>query len=309
MKHSPLVSIITPSYNQGKFIEETIRSVLSQDYPNIEYIVVDGGSTDNTLEILKKYEGRLRWISEKDRGQSDAINKGFGMAKGEILAWLNSDDTYLPGAITKVVDFLDAHPRTRVVYGRSYYTDIEGKAIGEYPVGPFDYRRLAVFNFISQPSVFFRRSAWNAVKWIDESLNYTMDYDLWIRMAKGGGFDYIEDFLSTYRLHVESKTVGFVHAVKVQKETLETVMRHYNWAPVNRVYGYCYHVVKNRLPSSFAKFGFMVVSFALLFSIVKYIGLNRGVRAEDLRLINPGYIKKLFGGWEAKDILRRGSGE
>lgn len=107
MNHSfgkPLVSIITPSYNQGKFIEETIQSVLNQDYPNIEYIVIDGGSTDNTIDILKKYEGRLRWISEPDKGQSDAINKGFAMARGSMMAWLNSDDTYLPGTVNKVVD-------------------------------------------------------------------------------------------------------------------------------------------------------------------------------------------------------------
>src|SRR5438128_8552250 len=123
----PLVSIVTPSYNQGRFIEDTIRSVLAQDYPNLEYIVVDGGSTDHTLDVLRRYEGRLRWVSEPDRGQSEAINKGFRMARGEIVSWLNSDDTYVPGAIGKAVAHLGARPEVVMVYGEGYLLDEGGR--------------------------------------------------------------------------------------------------------------------------------------------------------------------------------------
>ena len=129
VRKGPLVSIVTPSYNHGRYIEETIQSVLNQDYPNLEYLVIDGGSSDNTVEILKKYEGRLTWISEKDRGQADAINKGFRMANGEILAWLNSDDTYLPGAVQHSVRYLEAHSEVAMLYGEGYHIDAEGEFI------------------------------------------------------------------------------------------------------------------------------------------------------------------------------------
>lgn len=123
----PLVSIVTPSYNQGRYIEKTIRSVLNQDYPDLEYIVVDGGSTDHTLDILRKYEGRIRWVSERDGGQSEAVNKGFRMSRGEILGWLNSDDTYCPGAVRQAVTFLMEHPSVAMVYGDGYEIDEQGK--------------------------------------------------------------------------------------------------------------------------------------------------------------------------------------
>jgi glycosyltransferase involved in cell wall biosynthesis len=129
----PKVSIITPSFNQAGFIERTIQSVLSQDYPNIEYLVIDGGSNDETLEVLKKYEGRLQWISEKDSGQSEAINKGYRMATGEILTWLNSDDTLLPGAVSKAVAYFDEHPDVMMIYGEGYIIDENDKVKQRFP--------------------------------------------------------------------------------------------------------------------------------------------------------------------------------
>ena len=150
------VSIITPSYNQGQFIERTILSVLEQDYPNVEYIVMDGGSTDNTVEILKKYEDRLIWKSEPDKGMSDAINKGFRMATGEIIAWINSDDIYQPGAIEFVARYFAEHSEVDVIYGEGRIIDKFDRQIGEYKSAPVDLRRWLYHGqiYVFQPSTF-----------------------------------------------------------------------------------------------------------------------------------------------------------
>lgn len=293
----PLVSIITPSYNQGKFIEETIQSVLTQDYPYIEYIVVDGGSTDNTLEILKKYRDRLKWISEPDRGQSDALNKGFAMAQGDILAWLNSDDTYLPGAISKIVNYIREHPSANLVYGRTLLIDETGKVVGVAETGPADYEKLAVLNLICQPSTFFRKEAWDEAGGVNPQLRYTMDHDLWIRMAKKTSLDYIEEFLSTYRLHGESKTMSPRHAVEFNKEILDTIMKYYNWAPLNRVYVYCYHRLKSGTHPRIAEKSTLIALLSVIYSIALYLRLNKRIKFYDLKMINRQNLSKLFKEW------------
>ena len=159
--------------------------MLSQDYSRIEYIVVDGGSTDETLALLENYRGRLRFITGKDKGPSDAIHRGFSQAKGEILAWINADDTYLPGAVRAGVEFLEAHAEIDVVYGEGYWVDENGGRIDRYPTLPFDKRMLERDCFICQPASFFRASAYRR-SGLDPDLGLSFDYDLWIRMAKQG---------------------------------------------------------------------------------------------------------------------------
>ncbi len=205
----PLVSIVTPSYNQARFLEFTIRSVLEQDYPNIEYILVDGGSTDGSVDIIQRYADRFAWlVSEKDRGHADALNKGFSHAGGEILAWLNSDDTYYPGAISDAVASLRAHPEIGMVYGAADLTDESGKVIGRFASRQTDYRKLLRGSVhIPQATTFFRADLWKKVGPLNLSLFFAFDYDLWVRLAKISKLLYIPRKWATFRLHEEGKSV------------------------------------------------------------------------------------------------------
>jgi glycosyltransferase involved in cell wall biosynthesis len=208
-----LVSVVTPSLNQGAFIEETIRSVLDQDYSSIEHIVVDGGSTDETLEVLRRYP-HLRWISEADRGQADAINRGFAMASGEIFGWLNSDDLYLPGALSAAVCLLQ-QTGCGMVHGGWRQIDEHGSLINDVDPVPFDLRKqLDHSNRVAQPGALFTRAAFEAVGGLDPTYRYALDYEFFLRI--GGLFEvrHVDRILAAYRYHPRSKTVsesdGFV---------------------------------------------------------------------------------------------------
>lgn len=206
---SPLISIVTPSYNQAAFLEETISSVLSQDYPRVEYIIVDGGSTDGAVEIIERYADRLAWwVSERDQGQTDAINKGFSHARGEILAWLNSDDTYLPHAIAEAVEFLQTHPEIGMVYGDANLVDQSGRLIGKFPARQTDYKRLRQgYVHIPQQAAFFRASLWRQVGPLDPTFYFAMDYDLWVRLARQTPLQYLPRPWANFRLHHSGKSV------------------------------------------------------------------------------------------------------
>lgn len=202
------VSIVTPSFNQASFLERTIRSVLEQDYPYLEYIIIDGGSTDGSLEIIKKYADRLSWwVSEKDRGQTDAINKGFAHATGEALAWLNSDDTYLPGAVSRAVSFLEGHPEAGLVYGEADFIDEDDRVIGKFPARQTDYEKLLKgYVHIPQQAAFFRADLWKRVGPLDPSFYFAMDYDLWVRLSKISKIVYLPEVWANFRLHGGGKT-------------------------------------------------------------------------------------------------------
>jgi glycosyltransferase involved in cell wall biosynthesis len=205
----PLVSIITPSFNQAPFLEQTILSVLGQDHPRLEYLLVDGASTDGSWEIIQKYASRLDWwVSEPDRGQAEAINKGLSRAKGEYLAWLNSDDIYLPGAISNMVSAFAANPSAGLVFGDVLAIDEHGQTTNLLRYGNWSLLDLMRFRVIGQPSIFMRRSVLEQVGSLDASYHYLLDHQLWLRMAQVGGMYYLPETLSGARFHTASKNVA-----------------------------------------------------------------------------------------------------
>ena len=229
----PKVFVVTPSFNQGRYLRATIESVLSQDYPNVDYFVADGGSTDESLDILRSYADRLRWTSGPDGGQAAAIAEAWANSDADIVAWLNSDDTYLDGAITAAVDHLLAHPEAAMVYGQAWYTNAAGRQLSPYPTKPFDRDVLAGECFICQPAAFIRREVFQVVDLPDRSLRYCMDYDLWIRISRHFQVGYLESFLATSRLHMENKTLG--ESGGAIREAMVVSRRHFgsahpNWA-------------------------------------------------------------------------------
>jgi len=208
----PSLSIITPSLNHSAYIRMTIQSVFDEGYPNVEHIVVDGGSTDGTVEILgeygQRYPGRFRWVSEPDSGQGDAFNKGLAMARGDVIGWQNSDDYYLPGAFAGPLDLMRTKPDVAVVYSSCVTVDASGHRTGQglLPTGVFDAARLLGSCYISNQAAFVRRDALLAVGGLDTSLRYVMDWDLWLRLAPSHQFQYLPGVRGAYRILPTAKT-------------------------------------------------------------------------------------------------------
>lgn len=215
----PSISIITPSLNQGRFIEQTITSVLEQDYPYLEYIVIDGGSTDNTLEVLKKYSNKILWISEPDGGQSNAINKGLRMTSGDVVAYLNSDDIYEPGALQVVGRFFASHTKAAWLTGRcrlinQYGTEIR-RGITLYKnfmLSTNNYQVLQVLDFISQPATFWRKKVFDEIGDFDDELDYAMDYDYSLRVGMKHKLWVVNKYLASFRIHPSSKSGAYTIA-------------------------------------------------------------------------------------------------
>lgn len=211
----PKISLITPSYNQANYIKKTIDSVLSQKYPNLEYIVMDGGSTDGTIEILKKYGKKIKWISKKDNGQSDAINRGVQYLTGEFIGYLNSDDYLLENSLFKIAKFFTKNKNAFWTTGKCEIVDENNREVRRlityYKNIYLKYFRseklLYVINYISQPATFWRKELFKKIGYFDEKLNYSMDYDFWIRIAKKYKLYFIDEYLAAYRVHNKSKAV------------------------------------------------------------------------------------------------------
>ncbi|MGB9082397.1 MAG: glycosyltransferase family 2 protein [Desulfuromonadaceae bacterium] len=305
----PVISIITPSYNQSAFLAETIESVIGQEGDfAIDYIIVDGGSSDNSVDIIKSYDARLRrgewpvrcreitcrWVSERDKGQTDALIKGFRMARGEIQAWLNSDDTYLPGALQTAAGFFRHYPENGLMYGDADYIDAEGAIIGSCCTEEFDLGKLAAATIICQPAAFFRRAAFEAVGGLDEILDFVMDYDLWIKIGRRFPCTHVPHLLATYRLHETSKTICIDTLYKNSEEALAVTLRYFCWAPLTRVYTSCSIRCKSRLPGMLARNRYAAAAAAMLCSFFRSLYLNHGFHRNDLKLLTGANFRKLL---------------
>lgn len=205
---TPSISIVTCSFEQGRFLPETIRSVIEQRYPHLQYIVIDGGSKDGSVDIIKRHSDHIDyWVSEKDRGQTHALRKGFARARGDVLGWLCSDDLLLPGALARVGQFFAENPRVGAVYGNSIWIDASGKAIRTKREPRFNrFVFLHDHNYIPQPSMFWRRELYEQIGGLDERFNLAMDSDLWERLSRVTQIAHIDDFLSCMRYYDEQKT-------------------------------------------------------------------------------------------------------
>jgi GT2 family glycosyltransferase len=222
-KPAPTISIVTPSFGQGHFLERTLYSVVNQNYPALEYFVQDGGSTDDTVDVLRRFEGSLTdWVSEPDEGQADAINRGFARTSGEIMAYLNSDDLLLPGALAYVASYFKAHPEIDVLYGHRVMIDEHDGHIGSQILPPHDDEELALLDFVPQETLFWRRSAWEAAGGqIDASLRFAMDWDLLLRFRESGAkIERAPRLLGAFRVHEEQKTATWFDQCLLECEAL-----------------------------------------------------------------------------------------
>ena len=237
MDRLPLVSVVTPSLNSERFIGRTIESVLAQSYPNLEYIVMDGSSTDGTLAILEQYRDRLQYVSAPDGGVADAVNKGFYKSQGSILGWLNSDDTYRPEAVDRAVQRLLHVSEAAVVYGEAIWIDEHDVVLGKYPTRtPFMSSMLEQECSICQPACFIRREAFERIGCLDTSLHFAFDYDLWIRLSRQYPFTAVDECLAESRMHRGTITLG--QRESVFEENIWLLRRHFGYVPVNWIYGY-----------------------------------------------------------------------
>jgi glycosyltransferase involved in cell wall biosynthesis len=274
------ISVVTPSLNQGRFIERTILSVLQQDERDVEYFVVDGGSSDETVAILRRYEGDLRWVSEPDRGQSHAINKGIAATSGEIIGWLNSDDVYEPGCLRTVREHFRSRCDVDVVYGDAWILDEEGRRLGTYPSEPWDVRRLRDACFLCQPAVFFRRRVVQQCGAIDETLHYSMDYEFWLRLASFGiRFAYLPTILAGSRLHASCKTRR--HRARVHAEINDMLWRTLGVVPSRWLLNYSAALCDVNTPAGLRP---IVLSMTLLpLAVLASLRWNGMLRWRDLR--------------------------
>jgi glycosyltransferase involved in cell wall biosynthesis len=238
----PKISIITPSFNQGKYIKRTIESVLTQQVPGVEHLVFDAGSGDETLEVLRSFDDSVYWVSETDKGQADAVNKGLRAAKGEIIGWLNSDDIYYPDAFRVVLDFFKKNPEVDILYGLADHIDDSDNVIEPYYTEAWNYERLKEICFICQPAVFFRKSIIDSFGLLDKDLRYCMDYEYWLRIGREKPFYFLKQKLAGSRLYQNTKTLG--SAAAVHEEILKMFKNKFGKIPSKWIYNHAHIIAR-----------------------------------------------------------------
>ena len=306
--HSPLtLSIVTPSFNQAAFLKQTINSVLSQDHPADEYHVIDGGSTDESAEIIQSFERQLSgWVSEKDGGQANGINKGFAQSHGDIFGWINSDDFYLSGAFEKVLTFFFQHPDVDILYSDVISVDGDGKMINVMRFSPFTRSDLMTFRIISQPGVFFRRSIFEKAGGLDPTYHFLLDHDLWIRMTQYGKMAYVSEPLAAARFYPEAKNRA--HSEEFGKEAIRIAERLISkndqaYPQADKILGGAEWLNAHYL-SEGGFFGKALKAYGSAF--LKYPSRvwedRRRVALTLLSLINPSAAKKVFSNQSARRL-------
>jgi glycosyltransferase involved in cell wall biosynthesis len=232
-------SVITPSFNQGQFVRTTIESVLNQEILDLQYLVIDGGSEDGTLQILRDYGDRLAFVSEPDQGTAEAINKGLARCDGDLIGWLNSDDIYYPGTLSRVRELFSLHPEADVIYGRANHIDTDGNLLGEYPTGEWAFEDLLNHCIISQPAAFFRRAVVQKFGLLDKRCRYCLDYEFWIRLArKSAKFMFVPELFAATRLHAHAKTVA--SRLQCHREVNDIMVQHLGYVPARWISNYAH---------------------------------------------------------------------
>lgn len=271
------IAIVTPSYNQGLFIERTLNSVLSQSIPNLQYVVMDGGSTDDTLAILNKYKKHIRFISESDRGQAHAVNKAIMMTQSDIIGWLNSDDVYFPKTLPVILAYFNAHPDVEILYGKAHHIDEKERVIEPYPTEPWNLSRLRQTCYLSQPAVFFRRNVILKYGLLNEQLHYCLDYEYWLRLAlRGARFAYLEEVLAGSRLHPSTKTCSAPE--KALLETMTMLKDRLGYVPTGWLLQNAISTVKQNTDFRKPELRFLMATYAASAKAAfKWNGLIRGL--------------------------------
>jgi glycosyltransferase involved in cell wall biosynthesis len=284
------ISVVTPSYNQGQFIRATIESVLSQQFPGLQYLVIDGGSDDKTVAILEEYHDRLFFVSERDEGTADAVNKGLALCQGEIIGWLNSDDIYYPQALRRVGELFEMHPEIDVIYGRAHHIDEHGTIIEEYRTEEWSFEALVNHCIISQPAAFFRHSVVEKYGPLDKAHRYCVDYEFWIRLArKGARFLFVPEHFAATRLHEGAKTVA--SRLQCHLDVNKIMVEHLGYVPTRWIANYANIKAERLISRSENELGF--VTMVMMHCLLADLRWNNRISLSTVRML-AGWIVGWF---------------